>query len=545
MASFSISGQLVDLHERRIYPAEIFIDNGTILAIRPLENAPRQFILPGFVDAHVHIESSMLTPAAFAQEAVRHGTVATVSDPHEIANVCGEQGVKWMIENAAQTPFKIHFGVPSCVPATAFETSGAVLDAVAIERIMAWPEIFYLAEVMNYPGVLSKDDEVLKKIAASKAAGKPVDGHAPGLHGMEAVQYAEAGISTDHECFTLDEALDKIAAGMHILIREGSAAKNFEALHPLLRLHPGRVMFCSDDKHPDDLVRGHINELVVRAVGLGYDVYDVLLAACVSPVLHYKLPVGLLRVGDAADFIVVQDLNSFRVLKTFINGELVAEDGVSMIESKSCTPINHFKANPRSVSDFKIAANGAENIRVIEAYDGQLITGSCIAKARVENDALVSNIEEDVLKMVVINRYESLAQPAFAFIKGFGLKQGAIASTVAHDCHNIIAVGVDDTSICAAINGLIDAQGGIAVAASQDAVDCLPLPIAGLMSTENATQTGQAYSALSDTAKSLGSRLHAPFMTLSFMALLVIPSLKLSDKGLFDGEAFTFVDLLV
>lgn len=543
MASFTISGQLVDLHQRRTYPAGIVVESGRILSVTETGEAPPHYILPGFVDAHVHIESAMLSPAAFAQEAVRHGTVATVSDPHEIANVCGEAGVRWMIDNAAQTPFKIRFGAPSCVPATGFETAGAALDAAAIESLMAWPDIWYLAEMMNYPGVMQGDGEVLKKIAAAKAAGKPVDGHAPGLRGEAANQYAAAGISTDHECVALEEALDKIGAGMHILIREGSAAKNFDALHPLLGLHPDRVMLCSDDKHPDDLVRGHINELVVRAVELGYDVQDVLRAACVHPVLHYKLDVGLLRVGDPADFIVVEDLKDFAVRQTFIDGRKVAENGRSLIPDAPARQINHFLAQRRVEADFGIPAGAAGNIRVIAAQDGQLVTGASICAAKAEDGMLVSDTAGDVLKIVVINRYESLAPPAFAMIRGFGLQRGAIASTVAHDCHNIIAVGADDASLCAAINALIDAKGGVAVACGADDVQCLPLPIAGLMTDRSAAETGAAYSRISQSAKALGSRLGAPFMTLSFMALLVIPSLKLSDKGLFDGEAFRFVPL--
>ena len=541
----TISGQLVDLHQRRIYPAGITILNGIITRIEELEAAPRQYILPGFIDAHVHIESSMLTPAAFARIAVTHGTVATVSDPHEIANVCGAEGVLYMIRNAAKTPFKIFFGAPSCVPATGFETAGATLNAAAVADLLDHPDIWYLTELMNYPGVLHGDADVLAKIAAAKKRGKPIDGHAPGLRGADAAKYAAAGITTDHECTTVEEALDKIAAGMNILIREGSAAKNFEALHPLLGAHPDRVMFCSDDKHPDDLSLSHINALVKRALALGYNIFDVLRAACVHPVAHYGIPVGLLRAGDAADFIVVNDLAAFDILQTWIGGNLVAERGKSMLPIVIPEPINYFKAALRKPEDFRISApENVANIRVIEALEGQLITNRIIAAATVQNGFLVGNTNTDVLKLVVINRYETAAPAAVAFIRGFGFKQGAIASTVAHDCHNIIAVGVDDDVICAAVNAVIQSKGGIAVARCTDDVSMMPLPIAGLMSDADGAEVSLQYATLSKEARALGSTLGAPFMTLSFMALLVIPALKLSDKGLFDGNHFTFVPLV-
>lgn len=536
-----ISGQLIDLHQRRIYPASVSFSDGRIVAIDELDEAPQQYILPGFVDAHVHIESSMLSPARFAQMAAVQGTIATVSDPHEIANVCGTAGVDWMVENARGVPFKCFFGAPSCVPATAFETAGATLDSTDVDALLRRPDIWYLSEMMNYPGVLQGDAQVMAKITAAKKAGKPVDGHAPGLRGTEAGRYASAGISTDHECTTTDEALDKVAAGMHILIREGSAAKNFEALHPLLRLHPEKVMFCSDDKHPDELAEGHINTLVKRALAKGYELFDVLRAACLNPVTHYGLPVGTLRVGEPADFIVVPDLTSWRPSQTWINGTLVAENDRCLFKATPAAPINHFRAEPRQASDFDLALPRSGTLRVIVAHEGQLLTSSEETSLEKLRGPLAGN---DILKLVVINRYEAKAAPALAFIKGFGLKRGAIASSVAHDCHNLIAVGADDESICAALNAVIAARGGIAVADGTNA-DCLPLPIAGLMCDEDGWESGRRYVALTQQVKAFGSPLHAPFMTLSFMALLVIPSLKLSDKGLFDGERFCFVNGLV
>lgn len=541
MTSFSITGQFIDLFQKRTYPASVSIENGLVKEVTELPNAPEQYILPGFVDAHVHIESSMLVPTAFARLAVVHGTVATVSDPHEIANVCGKEGAQYMIDNSKKTPFKIFFGAPSCVPATGFETAGAKLDANDVAELLALPDIWYLSEMMNYPGVLHKDPEVIAKIEAAKKAGKPVDGHAPGLKGADALAYASAGISTDHECFTLDEALDKVKAGMQILIREGSAAKNFEALADIIKLHPGKVMFCSDDKHPDELVLHHINRLVKRAIDKGHDLYDVLRAATVHPVLHYKLPVGLLREGDPADFIVVKDTKEWLVHQTYISGELVAQDGETKLSHVPAPVINNFSAKPKRALDFAIKA-GKENteIRVIEALEGQLITNELIRPGKVEDGMLVSDVPNDLLKITVVNRYEADAPVAMAFIKNFGLQKGALASTVAHDCHNIIAVGVDDASICAAVNALIACKGGVAVAGEASSVDVMPLPIGGLMTGEDGYAVAEEYSKLDRKAKDLGTQLKAPFMTLSFMALLVIPALKLSDKGLFDGKEFKF-----
>ncbi len=544
--TFTISGKLVDLFLRRIYLGEVTVNNGVITSIAESETAEDQYILPGFVDAHIHIESSMLTPVAFARMAVVHGTVATVSDPHEIANVNGMQGVQYMIDNSKLSPFHFFFGAPSCVPATTFETAGATLDSKAVEELLQNPDIWYLSEMMNYPGVLHKDPEVMAKIAAAKRIGKPVDGHAPGLRGTDAAAYASVGISTDHECFTLAEALDKVNAGMHILIREGSAAKNYEALADLLKLHPDRVMFCSDDKHPDELVLHHINDLVKRSLARGYDLYDVLRAACVNPVLHYKLPVGMLRVNDPADFIVVNNLTDLDILRTYIKGQLVAEKGKTLLPAIPAKLINNFKAERKQADDFKLPARSANpTIRVIDAIEGQLITNPLQLPGKVENGCLVSDTANDILKIVVVNRYKSAAPVAVAFIKNFGLKYGAIASTVAHDCHNIIAIGADDASICAAVNALIDCKGGISVAKSKDNVATMPLPIAGLMSPDDGYEVAAAYTKMNALTKELGTPLHAPFMTLSFMALLVIPSLKLSDKGLFDGNSFAFTNVEV
>jgi adenine deaminase len=544
---FAVKGKLVDIINKRVYSAEITIQNGFITKVEEFETADESlyFILPGFIDSHVHIESSMVVPGEFARLAVVHGTVATISDPHEIANVCGMKGVEYMIENGKQVPFKFSFGAPSCVPATPFETAGAELNSTDVEALLQRDEIKYLSEMMNFPGVLFKDEEVMKKIASAYKLHKPVDGHAPGLKGEQAAQYIKAGISTDHECFTAEEALDKLKHGMKILIREGSAAKNFEALAELLNEHSDSMMFCSDDKHPDSLVDGHINELCARAVAKGIDRFKVLTAACINPVLHYKLDVGILRVGDPADFIIAEDLTSFKVLKTYIDGQLVAENGISRIEPPKASLINQFDCRDKLPEDFIIDTKmREEELWVIEALDGQLITNKLKLPVSVlenKDGHLKSNTAEDILKISVVNRYKNDAPVKTAWIKNFGFKEGAIASSVAHDSHNIIAVGVDAESICKAVNLVIKEQGGISCASNNDSM-VLGLPVAGLMSNLNGYEVAKQYTAINKMAKTLGSSLSAPFMTLSFMALLVIPHLKLSDKGLFDGDSFTFVN---
>ena len=543
--SFVEKGNIVDVRNKRIFYGEIEFSGEKIISVKEIEiqndNAP--FILPGFIDAHVHIESSMLVPSEFAKLAVVHGTVATISDPHEIANVCGMKGVEYMIENGKQVPFKFYFGAPSCVPATDFETAGASLNANDVDALLARDEINYLSEMMNFPGVLHHDEEVEAKINSAKIYDKPVDGHAPGLRGEEAKKYIDAGISTDHECFTKEEALEKLQYGMKILIREGSAAKNFEALIDLLNDYEEEMMFCSDDKHPDSLVSGHINELCKRAVAKGIDVFKVLKAACINPVKHYKMNVGLLRTGENADFIVVNNLINFKVIKTFINGTLVAENGVSKINSPKAALINNFNCKKKQVSDFIYKKNNAEKVTAIEALDGQLITNKLIINPKIENDCFVSDVENDILKIVVINRYKD-SPVATGFVKNFGLKKGAIASSVAHDSHNIIAVGADDESLCSAVNLIIESRGGVscADAANPSINKILSLPVAGLMSNEDGYKIAEAYTQIDAAAKLLGSKLSAPFMTLSFMALLVIPHVKLSDLGLFDGDGFKFIN---
>lgn len=540
-SSFEISGKIVDVVQEKIFSGIIKVKNGKITSITETQNADDQYILPGLIDAHIHIESSMLIPSEFARLAVVHGTVATVSDPHEIANVLGIDGVKYMIRNGKKVPFKFYFGASSCVPATGFETAGATFGVAELEELLSMDEIKYMSEMMNFPGVLFHDPDVIAKMAVAKKYEKPIDGHAPGLKGEDARNYIEAGITTDHECFTMEEALEKVKRGMKIQIREGSAAKNFDALIGLLSEYPDKVLFCSDDKHPNDLVEGHIDQMVKRAISIGFDPITVLRSCTLNPVTHYKLDVGLLQPGDDADLVLVDNLENFGILATYVCGEKVAENGKSLIKSVIETEPNLFKAEILTARDIRVQAS-SNQVRVIRAFDGQLITENVMMEAKLENENLISQIENDVLKIIVMNRYKK-ADPAVGFINNFGFKKGAIASTVAHDSHNIIAVGTSDEEIVRAVNLLVDSKGGISLVNGKDE-HILPLPVAGIMSAQDGYSVAKDYDNIDKFAKELGSKLNAPFMTLSFMALLVIPELKLSDKGLFDGKTFSFTSLL-
>lgn len=540
--ALTLISNLIDLVSKETYPAQITVTNGKITAIEKTSESPDTYILPGFIDAHVHIESSMLVPSEFARIAVQHGTVGTISDPHEIANVLGIPGVEFMIDNARQVPFHFYFGAPSCVPATNFETAGARIDADDIDTLLSRKEIIYLAEMMNFPGVIYNDEEVLKKLASAKKHQKPIDGHAPGLMGEEMKTYFNAGITTDHECFGYQEALEKLQHGVKIMIREGSAAKNFETLILLLKDYPEQIMFCCDDKHPDNLLESHINDHVKRALEKGYDLYDVLRASSYNVIKHYNLPIGLLQVGDNADFIEIDTIQDFNILKNYINGELVAEKGTSLITSVESPIVNNFHCSVKQPSDFKVKSE-SDTIRVIEALDGQLISKEIVTDSLTVNGYAESNTEEDILKIAVVNRYHD-APVAIAFIKNVGLKTGAIASCVAHDCHNIVVVGTNDEDMCKAVNAIIKAKGGISLATAAEEL-VLELPIAGIMTNLSAEEAAAAYITLDKRAKELGSQLKSPYMTLSFMALLVIPELKLSDKGLFNGRKFEFTDVFI
>ncbi len=539
-----IQAFLVNIHARRIYPAEVLFENGRITGISELESVHPDsgYLIPGFTDAHVHVESSMLPPSEFARLAVVHGTVATVSDPHEIANVLGTEGVEFMLRDAARVPLKFCFGVPSCVPATAFETAGATLDTAAVTRLLENPDIGYLSEMMNFPGVLHNDPEVMGKLDAAHKLGKPVDGHAPGLSGDDARRYFSAGITTDHECYTYSEAREKALMGVKILIREGSAARNFEALWPLLNEFPEQVMFCSDDKHPDDLITGHINLLVARAVKYGCDLFDTLRAACLNPALHYRLNTGLLRPGDPADFILLDDLVSFSVRQTWINGELAAENGTSLLPRLSVDTPNNFHAGAMNAADFEMKCSPGQQTKIIRILDGEIVTESDSGTILCSPDGIaLPDPDSDTIFITVVNRYTPGVRPAVALVRGAGIAAGALASSVAHDSHNIVAIGNTPETLATAVNAVIEAGGGIS-ATNGTETRLLSLPIAGLMSDIDGYELAREYASLDQWVKTvLGCRLRAPFMSLSFLALPVIPKLKITDRGLFDVDQFRFV----
>lgn len=539
MSNFNISGVIVDVIAGRVYSGIIEVADGYISSVIEDPGVIGPLIMPGLIDAHIHIESSMLVPSEFARLAVVHGTTAVVADPHEIANVAGMEGVRFMINNGSRVPFNFYFGAPSCVPATSFETAGSIIGPKEVEELLSWPEIKYLSEMMNFPGVIAGDESVMAKIKLANKYNKPIDGHAPGLKGEDLSKYADAGITTDHECSTLEEALEKISFGIKILIREGSAAKNFDELIGLIADHPEMIMFCSDDKHPDDLVKGHMNLLVKRAITAGYNFMDVIRACTLNPTRHYNLDAALLQQGHKADFILVDNTEDFTVLSTYISGNLVA-NGQSLIEKVQVEPVNNFNPITPSLDDIKVISE-SKRLKVIQAYNGQLTTSKYIYDLSAENVEVKSEIEKDILKLVVLNRY-SQQKPVVGFVKGFGLKKGAIASSVAHDSHNIIAVGTDDDSILRAINLVIKNRGGISLYANEYD-NLLSLPVGGLMTTEDGYEVAAKYDLINRDVRKLGSTLDAPFMTLSFMSLLVIPELKLSNNGLFDSVTFNFTKL--
>lgn len=536
-----VCGQLVDIYSRDIYPAVVSILDGKIERVERSESASGVYILPGLIDSHIHIESSMITPGAFAMAAVKHGTCGVVSDPHEIANVLGIKGVDFMINDAKKVPVKFFFGAPSCVPATSFESNGADLNSEEVRKLLELEEIKYLSEMMNFPGVIFNDVEVHRKLNSARKLGKPVDGHAPGLTGDMLRKYVEAGISTDHECSKLEEAKEKISLGMKILIREGSAARNLNALKDLFNTDPEMVMLCSDDLHPEMLRERHINKLIAELISEGFDVFDVIRSATINPSDHYHLNAGLLRPGDKADFILVDSLKKMNVQETWIDGKKVFVNGKVLFEYIAGSPVNHFNCLPVKEADI-LVRNRTGEIRIIVASEGELLTSE-IHVSSGESEFVVPDLKNDILKIVVKDRYND-SPPAIGFIKGFGLKRGAFASSIAHDSHNIISIGTSDMDIIKSINEIVRLKGGLAVS-SGDSVESINLDIGGIMTTRSCEAIANDYESLNKLVKSMGCTMKAPFMTLSFMALLVIPDLKIGDRGLFDVKKFEMVSLFV
>ena len=545
--NYFISGNLVDVLNEKITNSIILIENGLITSITQTDGKSDNYIIPPFVDSHIHFESSMLTPSEFARTAAIHGTIGIVADPHEIANVAGMAGIRYFIEDAKKVPLKIFFGAPSCVPATDFESSGARITAKEIEELFKVDKLHFLGELMNFPGVLSKDNIVLDKINIAKKYGKVIDGHCPKLTEFNLINYIDAGISTDHETTTLSEAIEKILNGMKIQIRSGSAAKDFNQLYSLIDDYTDKLMFCSDDLEPADLKKGHINLLVKKAIAKGIDIIKVLKVASINPIMHYNLNIGMLRVGDPADFLVIDNFTDFNIIQTHCDGKLIAENGKTKLEYQKPEIINNFNTNKITPNDIEIKLpqnnENKESVltNVIGITNSRIITKLEQHLLPVENATILPDLSQDIIKLVVHNRYKPRRKLAKAFVKGMQLQNIAIASSVAHDSHNIIAAGVNDNLICNAINIIVEAQGGIAVALN-DETKILKLNIAGLMSDLNIEEVAKLKNELEDIVHTKGGcKLDAPFMTLSFLALLVIPEIKLSDKGLFNVSNFSFI----
>ena len=537
-----VEGVIYDPINKAQISGRLIIENGIIVKIENDNSVKGPIILPGFVDSHIHIESSMLLPVEFSRVAKMHGTIAVVADPHEIANVAGVEGINFMINNSKDAEIKFYFGAPSCVPASPFDDCYKVLDSSEIEKLLVRDDIYFLGEMMNFPGVIYSDQDVIKKIEAAKRNGKQVDGHAPGLKDDSLSKYISAGISTDHECFTLEEAKEKISKGMKVLIREGSAAKNFNTLHPLIEMYPEFTMVCTDDCHPEDLIDGHINNLVKRSLAFGYNIFDVLQVVSANPIKHYGLDLGLLQVGDYADFIVTDNLDNLNILANYIRGINILEQKTPVLKETNKFNLGYTFTKQIDFENLKLSPK-TNKIRSIEVIEGELVTKEVVYQIKTHNQSVISDIENDFLKIVVVNRYKE-KQISVGFIKGFGLKKGAIAESIAHDSHHIIAVGVDDSSIFKAIEYVINKKGGVCYYDEKDVLG-LPLPIYGLISDESATTVAENYKEINSKVARDGCKLKAPFMTLSFMALSVIPNLKITPKGLFDVNQFKFTDQFI
>lgn len=536
-----VEGIIYDPIAKIIIPGRIILKNGRIDQIEPDDSITGPIILPGFVDSHIHIESSMLVPTAFSKIAIKHGTIAVVADPHEIANVAGVAGIDFMINNSKSAEMKFFFGAPSCVPVSPFDDCYEVIDSIEIEKLMKRKDIYFLGEMMNFPGVINSDADILKKISHALDNKKPIDGHAPGLVNESLKKYISTGISTDHECFTLEEAKEKLKLGMSVQIREGSAAKNFNTLHSLITTHPLKTMICTDDCHPEDLILGHINNTVKRSLKLGHNIFDILQVVSVNPVRHYNLDVGLLQIGDNADFIVVDNLENLNIKANIINGVNVLEN--SSISINTTSDITNYTFSPTiNLENLSLMAKGSK-VKVIEVLEGELVTNLIEKTVLTKDEKIITDIENDILKIVVVNRFKS-NELYIGLIKGFGLTKGAIAESIAHDSHHIIAVGVDDLSIFRAIDYIIKNKGGVCYFDSNEIIG-LALPVYGLMGFDSGNIIADKYKEINSKVVADGCKLQAPFMTLSFMALSVIPMLKITPRGLFDVTQFQFTDLFI
>ena len=545
---------IVNVFSGEIIPGSIAVAKGYIIGFgsypaKRVVNMKGRFVAPGFIDAHVHIESSMSCPTEFARSVLPHGTTTVAADPHEIANVLGAEGIGYMIDSSKDQPVNIYFTLPSCVPATDMETSGAKLGADDLLPFMDNCRIIALGEVMNFPGVICRDNEVLRKIEGMKKQIKPVDGHAPGLTGRDLYAYISAGIFSDHECTTEKEAKEKLNAGMHIMIREGTGAKNLEDLLPIInRQTARRVMWCTDDRHPHDIIKeGHIDYIVRSAIRMGLDPVIAIQMATINPAEYFGLNhVGAIAPGRQADLVVFSDIKNPVIEEVYFRGNLAAKEGKMLPEIKRPAPLNIRSSMNIDIAkiDFSIPALSRQ-ARVIEVISDQIVTGQSLIKVAVSGNSAVSDIKRDILKIAVVERHKGTHNTGMGFARGFGLKQGALASSVAHDSHNIIIVGTNDEDMKTALEAVVKMGGGLAAAGNGKILAALPLPIAGLMSLQPLKTIKEKLDNLINISREFGSSLSDPFMTLSFLALPVIPELKITDKGLVDVSKFRIVPLFL
>lgn len=537
-----IEGNVVDVRHKRVLKARISHEDGVITSVEEVSGDFEGYLIPGLIDSHIHVESSLLCPSRFAEMTIPHGTTAVVAAPHEIANVLGLPGIEYMVKDSKTVPLRMYFTAPACVPTTPFETSGAAFGPAEIEQMLSREEFIALGEITDYPGAIAHDPEVMAKLEVARRLHKPIDGHAPQLSGPELREYVNLGISTDHECTSSEEAIEKAALGMLVMVRQGSASKDLESLVPFASKH--EFLLVSDDINVCDLAHGHLDRTLAQAISFGVDPMHALRAATINPALHYNLPLGAIEVGRMADVVKVSDLESFKVDEVFIGGELVSSGGVSRFEVRPKEIVNQFVLQRRTPSDFEVkTALQSVNVRVIGLIKDEIVTDSLLANLRSQNRKVMPDIENDILHMSVANRYRD-APVSNAFVKGFGLKSGAIASSVAHDSHNIIAVGASSDDMAIAVNTLVEEGGGFCVC-SAGQCSILHLRVAGLMCTKPAREVMRVLDVLLEKIKGLGCVVPNPFMKLSFLSLLVVPRLKLGDKGLFDVEHFQFVDVIV
>ncbi len=536
-----IKGNILNIYTDEIYPGEIEIEKGVIQSIREVSSFFNEIIVPGFIDSHIHIESSKLTPSRFAEIALKHGTTSVVADPHEIANVMGLEGIEYMLNDARNSPLKFNFAAPSCVPTTEYETAGATIDSNVIDDLLRKDEFVSLGEVMDYNGVIEGKEDLIAKIESAKKHKKPIDGHAPLVTGEDLQKYVKYGIDTDHECTSKREAAEKRRMGVKIMIREGSESHMLEEL-----LHSDADFIVSDDICAEDLIDGHIDKLLRKAVSLGMDAFEALKLVTINPAKHYNLNVGSITPGKQADLVFIDNLEDFNVKRVIVDGNTIYKKQKLLYRANPMPVKTTLKITPKTAEDFDVKAQDENHksatVNVINVEDNTIISSHDTAKLSIDRNTVIPSVFEDILKISVIERYGGNTI-ANGFVHGFNIKNGAIASSVSHDSHNIIAVGTNSQYIAEATNKIIENKGGLVAMSNKEMID-LPLPIAGLMSDKSANVVSKVSSSLNELVSSMGCTLSSPYTTLSFLALPVVPSIKITNKGLFDVDANKFIDVI-